>query len=126
MREGGDDSTTPRRRVVGAPLECLRRAVAPAVAAGSCAMSVKARQLLDGVVRGFLVEKGTPGFTQQEMRGKYSLRASDTSELVLHDVAVPRRAMLPGVKGLPNLGGRATTKTASPRSRFKQRKGRRR
>jgi glutaryl-CoA dehydrogenase len=54
----------------------------------------------DGVVRGFLVEKGTPGFVQQEMKGKLSLRASDTSELILQDVEVPESAMLPGVQGL--------------------------
>jgi glutaryl-CoA dehydrogenase len=55
---------------------------------------------VDGVVRGFLVEKGTPGFVQQEMKGKLSLRASDTSELILQDVEVPESAMLPGVQGL--------------------------
>jgi glutaryl-CoA dehydrogenase len=55
---------------------------------------------LDGVVRGFLVEKGTPGFVQQPMAKKYSLRASDTSELVLQDVAVPLTAILPDVEGL--------------------------
>jgi glutaryl-CoA dehydrogenase len=55
---------------------------------------------LDGTVRGFLVEKGTPGFTQVRMEKKYSLRASDTSELVLQDVEVPEENVLPGVKGL--------------------------
>src|SRR4030095_4783671 len=53
----------------------------------------------DGVL-GFLVEKGTPGFSAPEMKGKLSLRASVTSELVLQDVKVPDRARLPGVKGL--------------------------
>jgi glutaryl-CoA dehydrogenase len=51
-------------------------------------------------VRGFLVEKGTPGFLQKPMEKKYSLRASDTSELVLQDVAVPLTSILPGVEGL--------------------------
>jgi len=55
---------------------------------------------LDGVVRGFLVEKGTPGFLQRSMGKKFSLRASDTSELVLQDVAVPLTSILPGVEGL--------------------------
>jgi len=55
---------------------------------------------LDGKVRGFLVEKGTPGFTQQAMKHKYSLRASDTSELVMQDCEVPENALLPGVEGL--------------------------
>ncbi len=51
-------------------------------------------------IRGFLVEKGAPGFTAPEQKGKYSLRASVTSELVLHDVKVGLDAMLPNVKGL--------------------------
>jgi glutaryl-CoA dehydrogenase len=51
-------------------------------------------------VRGFLVEKGTPGFTAQDVHHKISLRASITSELILDDVRVPASAMLPGVRGL--------------------------
>lgn len=55
---------------------------------------------LDGVVRGFLVEKGMKGFTAPEMKGKHSLRASVTSELVFQDVELPESAILPGVEGL--------------------------
>lgn len=55
---------------------------------------------LDGVVRGFLVEKGMKGFTAPEMKGKHSLRASVTSELVFQDVELPEENMLPGVEGL--------------------------
>ncbi|MBI4237813.1 MAG: acyl-CoA dehydrogenase family protein [Deltaproteobacteria bacterium] len=54
----------------------------------------------DGVVQGFLVEKGTPGFTAPEMTGKLSLRASVTSELVLQDVVVPEANRLPNTEGL--------------------------
>ncbi|MFM7282984.1 MAG: acyl-CoA dehydrogenase family protein, partial [Planctomycetia bacterium] len=43
----------------------------------------------EGKIRGFLVEKGTPGFTAPEQKHKFSLRASITSELVLQDVLVP-------------------------------------
>jgi glutaryl-CoA dehydrogenase len=47
------------------------------------------------------VEKGTPGFSAPEMKGKWSLRASITSELVLEDVVVEEeRSLLPGVAGL--------------------------
>lgn len=53
----------------------------------------------DGV-RGFLVEKGTPGFSASSMRGKMSLRASDTAELHLDEVRVPDSARLPGATGL--------------------------
>jgi len=54
----------------------------------------------DDGVRGFLVEKGTPGYSATDQHGKFSLRASVTSELGLHDCRVPGDAMLPGVKGL--------------------------
>jgi glutaryl-CoA dehydrogenase len=55
---------------------------------------------LDGVIRGFLVEKGMEGFSAPEMKGKHSLRASVTSELVFDDVKVPKENLLPGVQGL--------------------------
>jgi glutaryl-CoA dehydrogenase len=55
----------------------------------------------DEGIRGFLVEKGTPGFTAPQMKGKWSLRASVTSELVFDDVLVDEeQSLLPGVKGL--------------------------
>ena len=53
----------------------------------------------DGI-RGYLVERGTPGFTSKDIKGKMSLRASVTSSLALQDVRVPASAMLPNVKGL--------------------------
>ncbi len=53
-----------------------------------------------GEIRGFLVERGTPGFSAHDIKGKFSLRASITSELVLEDVRVPRTALLPNVVGL--------------------------
>ncbi len=54
----------------------------------------------DEGVRGFLVERGTPGFSAQDVHHKISLRASITSELVLDEVRVPAAAMLPEVRGL--------------------------
>jgi glutaryl-CoA dehydrogenase len=51
-------------------------------------------------IRGFLVPTDAPGFAAKDQHGKLSLRASDTSELVLQDVRVPRDAVLPGSKGL--------------------------
>ncbi len=53
----------------------------------------------DGV-RGFLVERGTPGFTTNDIHRKLSLRASVTSELVFTDCRLPADAVLPGVAGL--------------------------
>jgi len=55
----------------------------------------------DEGIRGFLVEKGTPGFSAPQMHGKWSLRASVTSELVFEDVLVDEeKSLLPNVKGL--------------------------
>ncbi|WP_141578983.1 acyl-CoA dehydrogenase family protein [Actinomadura sp. WMMA1423] len=54
----------------------------------------------DDGIRGFLVPKGTPGFTASDIHRKLSLRASVTSELVLDGVRLPESAMLPGVRGL--------------------------
>ncbi len=54
----------------------------------------------DDGIRGFLVPKGTPGFTASDIHQKLSLRASVTSELALDDVRLPADAMLPNVKGL--------------------------
>lgn len=53
----------------------------------------------DGI-RGFLVETDRPGFSARDIKGKFSLRASITSELILDDVRVPDSNVLPGVVGL--------------------------
>ena len=54
----------------------------------------------DKSIRGFIVPKGTPGFTSKDQKGKLSLRASDTSELVFQDVRLPAEAILPESGGL--------------------------
>jgi len=54
----------------------------------------------DEGIRGFLVPRGTPGFTTQDIKGKLSLRASVTSELLLDDVRLPGDALLPGATSL--------------------------
>jgi glutaryl-CoA dehydrogenase len=51
-------------------------------------------------IRGFLVERGAPGFSAPEMQGKFSLRASVTSELILEECFVPDENVLPGTGGL--------------------------
>jgi glutaryl-CoA dehydrogenase len=53
-----------------------------------------------GSVLGFLVERGTPGFTSSDIHGKWSMRASVTSSLALADCRVPDSQRLPGAKGL--------------------------
>jgi glutaryl-CoA dehydrogenase len=54
----------------------------------------------DGKVRGFLVERGAPGFASRDIHGKYSLRASITSALSMTDCRIPVENLLPGVEGL--------------------------
>ena len=54
----------------------------------------------DGKINGFLVERGMPGFEAPEMKHKMSLRASVTSELVLHDVRVPEENRFPEASSL--------------------------
>jgi glutaryl-CoA dehydrogenase len=51
-------------------------------------------------IRGFIVEKGTPGFSAPEIQHKFSLRASVTSALFFDNVVVPAERVLPGVVGL--------------------------
>ena len=55
---------------------------------------------LDGVIRGFIVERGTKGFSTPKIEGKLSLRASITGEIVLSDCVVPEENLLPNAKGL--------------------------
>ncbi|MGE0258883.1 MAG: acyl-CoA dehydrogenase [Alphaproteobacteria bacterium] len=54
----------------------------------------------DGVIRGFILEKGMQGLSAPKIEGKFSLRASATGEIVMDDVFVPEENRLPGVSGL--------------------------
>ena len=54
----------------------------------------------DGEIGGYLVERGTPGFSTLDIHGKFSMRASITSELAFADCRIPLENKLPGVKGL--------------------------
>ena len=55
---------------------------------------------LDGVIRGFILEKGMKGLTAPKIEGKFSLRASITGEIVMDNVEVGEEALLPNVEGL--------------------------
>ena len=55
---------------------------------------------LNGEIRGFLVERDTPGFSTPIIKGKMSLRASITGQIVLEDVEVPDQNLLPEASGL--------------------------
>jgi glutaryl-CoA dehydrogenase len=54
----------------------------------------------DEKIRGFLIEKGTPGFKAWDVHGKWSLRASVTSGLAMTDCHIPAENLLPNVEGL--------------------------
>ncbi len=55
---------------------------------------------LDGVIRGFILERGMEGLSTPKIEGKFSLRASVTGEIVMQNVFVPDENLLPNVKGL--------------------------
>jgi len=55
---------------------------------------------IDQGITGFIVDKGTPGFTTRDIHGKFSMRASITSELHLDDVKLDASAQLPAARGL--------------------------
>ena len=55
---------------------------------------------LEGVIRGFILDKGMSGLSSPKIEGKFSLRASITGEIVMDDVFVPEGNMFPDIKGL--------------------------
>ncbi len=55
---------------------------------------------LDGVIRGFILERGMKGLTTPEIKGKLSLRASITGEIAMDDCFVPEENLMPDGKGL--------------------------
>lgn len=55
---------------------------------------------LDGVIRGFILEKGMEGLSAPVIEGKFGLRASVTGQIVMEKVFVPEENMLPNKKGL--------------------------
>jgi glutaryl-CoA dehydrogenase len=55
---------------------------------------------LDGVIRGFILEKGMKGLSAPKIEGKFSLRASITGEIVMDEVEVPESQLMPNIQGL--------------------------
>src|SRR5215467_10163315 len=66
---------------------------------------VWARDTEDRQVKGFLVEKGTPGFRAEKIEGKGALRAVWQAQIELRDVHVPESSRLPGARGFADVGG---------------------
>jgi len=54
----------------------------------------------EGIIRGFILDKGMKGLSAPKIEGKFSLRASDTGEIVMEDVFVPEENILPNVQGM--------------------------
>ncbi len=67
---------------------------------GICHLAIVWAKDEQGEIRGFIVDRDTPGFSTNDVEGKFSLRASVTSELVFEDVKLPEDALLPNVKGI--------------------------
>jgi len=98
--DGGSDPGTMRTRATRDGDDWILNGAKMWITNGTIAdVAVVWAETEDGV-RGFLVEKGTPGYTARDILKKYSLRASITSELYFDGVRVPEANRLPGAKGL--------------------------
>ena len=93
--------TTARETADGWVLNGAKMWITNGSMAGVAIIWAKTGELDDAKsIRGFVVPTDTPGFSAKDQKGKLSLRASDTSELVLQDVHVGKDALLPNSKGL--------------------------
>jgi glutaryl-CoA dehydrogenase len=99
--DAGSDPGSMRTRAVRAGSRYVLNGAKAWITSGSIAdLAVVWARTEDGPIRGFLVEKGTPGFSTRDHAGKFSLRASVTSELILQDCEVPEANLLPRSDGL--------------------------
>ena len=98
--DGGSDPGTMKTKAVRDGDDWILNGAKMWITNGSIAdVAVVWAETEEGV-RGFLVEKGMPGYTTRDIHKKYSLRASITSELFFSDVRVPDANRLPAAKGL--------------------------
>jgi glutaryl-CoA dehydrogenase len=99
--DAGSDPGSMRTRAVRAGSRYVLNGAKAWITNGSIAdLAVVWARTEDGSIRGFLVEKGTPGFSTRDHEGKFSLRASVTSELILQDCEVSETNLLPRSDGL--------------------------
>jgi len=96
----GSDPGSMMTRAVRVGSEFLLNGTKLWITNGSIADVAVVWAKLDGVIRGFLVEQGTPGFTTRDIHGKHSMRASVTSELSFQDCRIPAGNLLPQSDGL--------------------------
>ncbi len=98
--DAGSDPGAMRTRAVRDGDDWVLNGVKMWITNGTMAHIAIVWAVTDDGIRGFIVPTDTPGFQALHVKGKYSLRASDTAELVLDDVRVPADAVLPGTGGL--------------------------
>lgn len=98
--DGGSDPGTMKTHAVRRGGDWVLRGAKMWITNGTLADVTVVWATTDEGVRGFLVEKGTPGFVARDILRKYSLRASVTSELFFDDVRVPEANVLPEARGL--------------------------
>jgi glutaryl-CoA dehydrogenase len=96
----GSDPGNMATKAVGVGAEYVLNGTKLWITNGSIADLAVVWAKLDGVVRGFLVERGTPGFTARDIPGKHSMRASVTSELSFQDCRIPAENLLAKTDGL--------------------------
>jgi glutaryl-CoA dehydrogenase len=98
--DAGSDPASMRTRAVREGSDWLLTGTKMWITNGGIADVATVWARTDDGIRGFLVPRGTPGFTTHDIKGKLSLRASVTSELVLDQVRLPAEAQLPLAGGL--------------------------
>jgi glutaryl-CoA dehydrogenase len=98
--DGGSDPGAMRTNAVAAPAGYILNGSKMWITNSPVADIAVVWAKLDGVIRGFILERGMKGFTTPEITGKLSLRASITGELAFDDCFVPAENLLPNVKGL--------------------------
>jgi len=98
--DGGSDPGAMKTRAKKTGRDWVLNGAKMWITSGSIADVAVVWAVTDDGVRGFLVEKGTPGYTARDIPHKFSLRASITSELFFDNVRVPERSRLPLAEGL--------------------------
>ncbi len=98
--DGGSDPGNMKTRATKSGGDWIIRGAKTWITNGTIADVAVVWAMTDGGVRGFLVERGTPGFAANDLKHKFSLRASVTSELFFDDCRVPERNLLPKADGL--------------------------
>ncbi len=98
--DGGSDPGAMNTRATKRGGDWVRNGAKSWITSGTSADVAIVWAMTDDGIRGFLVEKGTPGYTARDIPHKFSLRASVTSDLFFDKCAIPASHMLPLAEGL--------------------------